>query len=103
MDLVLILRSASVDTCQTEFAHKGIPVSENMVMKWKTMLLSSSQQDHAVTSAILHHSSSFLSNNSETQDLLDRQEDQPPKNMFRTLLSFCFSTKRKKRYNKSSL
>ena len=84
MDTLVALVSAhSVDDCQTAFALKGVPVSEQLIFKWRSMI---NQDTAIVVSAINDHTASFMTEQEATEatELLD----QPPN-------ASCFSRLRK--------
>ena len=102
MDTLVALVSAhSVDDCQTAFALKGVPVSEQLIFKWRSMI---NQDTAIVVSAINDHTASFLTERDATEatELLDRPPNASCFSRLRQLVS-CSSCRpsKSKAMNKS--
>ena len=98
--LVALVNAHSIDDCQTAFALKGVPVSEQLILKWRSMMINSSQDTATVVSAINDHTASFLTEKEATEatELLDQPSNVSCFSRLRKLIS-CSSCKPSK--NKS--
>jgi len=103
--LVALVNAHSVDDCQTAFALKGVPVSEKLIFKWRSMMINSNQDTTSVASAINDHTASFLTERddaTEATELLDRPPNASCFSRLRQLVS-CSSCRpsKSKAMNKS--